>query len=156
MPDKPRAVIDTNVLLDWLVFRDPRAAAVGDAISSGRLEWVACAAMRAEFERVIEKPALARWGAARERVLADFDRHVNLQPAPERVSALRCSDPDDQIFLDLAVAAGPCALLSRDRALLALRRPAAALGIVIGTPERWIVDAYGAAQAAAADESELR
>jgi predicted nucleic acid-binding protein len=34
----------------------------------------------------------------------------------------RCSDPDDQKFLALAAAAGAAALVSKDRAVLKLRR----------------------------------
>jgi len=50
---------------------------------------------------------------------------------------LRCSDGDDQKFIDLAVASGAIWLISRDRAVLRLARRASAFGLAIVTPERW-------------------
>ena len=49
----------------------------------------------------------------------------------------RCSDPDDQIFIDLAIAQGAQLLLTRDRALLKLARKAQRHGVWVATPERW-------------------
>src|SRR5690606_15469334 len=48
---------------------------------------------------------------------------------------LTCRDPDDQVFLDLALHRGVGWLLSRDRQLLALRRRALARGLRILRPE---------------------
>jgi len=42
------------------------------------------------------------------------------------------------MFIDLAVASAPSWLVTRDRALLALRRRAAARGVVVATPEQWL------------------
>ena len=49
-------------------------------------------------------------------------------------TALACSDLGDQKFIDLAVCAGADALVSKDRALLALRRRAARSGLKIVSP----------------------
>jgi predicted nucleic acid-binding protein len=49
-----------------------------------------------------------------------------------------CRDPDDQKFLDLALACGARALLTRDRALLELgRRWKKSLPFAIVTPRAW-------------------
>lgn len=45
-----------------------------------------------------------------------------------------CSDPRDQKFVELAVCAHADALVSKDRALLALRRRAARVGLKIVAP----------------------
>jgi predicted nucleic acid-binding protein len=50
---------------------------------------------------------------------------------------LRCTDADDQKFIDLACAAPARWLVSRDRAVLKLRRRAATDGLVIVTPDGW-------------------
>jgi len=72
-----------------------------------------------------------------EQALTSFDAQstaVDVAPVCER---LRCSDSDDQKFIDLAVASGAAWLISRDRAVLRLARRASAFGLAIVTPERW-------------------
>ena len=80
-----RLVLDTNIVLDLLVFRDPATAELGQDLASGMFEWLATAPMRDELERVLAYPKLAprvahaRGGA--QAVLADFDRlAVGLTP----------------------------------------------------------------------------
>ena len=124
-------VIDTNIALDLLVFGDPACAPLAAALESGRLRWLATAGMREEFARVLGYPVVAARLALQRRdasaVLASFDAlaHpvVSAPPAP-----CRCSDPDDQGFIDLAVA-HRALLLSKDQAVLAMDKALAALGV---------------------------
>jgi len=60
-----------------------------------------------------------------------------LDQVPPRVIRLICRDPDDQMFIDLAVEAKARWLISRDRAVLALAKRARAFGVEILTPEAW-------------------
>jgi predicted nucleic acid-binding protein len=60
--------------------------------------------------------------------------------APATLPGLRCSDPDDQVFIDLAAEAGARWLLTHDRALLRLARRARALGVQIAQPQSWKPD----------------
>ncbi|MFT7776961.1 putative toxin-antitoxin system toxin component, PIN family [Roseateles sp.] len=53
---------------------------------------------------------------------------------------LVCRDPDDQKFIDLALAARARWLISRDKAVLALAKRARLRGLAILTPERWSLD----------------
>jgi predicted nucleic acid-binding protein len=53
------------------------------------------------------------------------------------VAALRCTDPSDQKFVDLALSVSGTWLFSRDRAVLKLARRAAPLGCRIVEPGRW-------------------
>ncbi|HYD76706.1 MAG TPA: putative toxin-antitoxin system toxin component, PIN family [Ramlibacter sp.] len=124
-------MLDTNVVLDAFVFGDAAAQPLHQGLLAGRLQWLATAAMREELERVLAYPQLARrlaaTGAAPGDVLAAFDRHAQpVPPAPR--AGLVCRDPDDQKFIDLAVARR-AGLLSKDRAVLALRKRLAAAGI---------------------------
>ncbi|MDH5540204.1 MAG: PIN domain-containing protein [Rhizobacter sp.] len=136
----PILVLDTNVVLDWLVFDDPGAAVVRAAITSGRVRWLASAAMREELQSVLGRPALQAWCPSPHPVLATWQRWVTMVE-PERTPAVarapRCADPDDQKFIDLALQLGAHALLSRDRAVLRLTRPARSLGLQITTAARW-------------------
>ena len=132
------AVLDTNVVLDWLVFRAPRAAPLAAALLSRQLRWLACASMRRELAHMLGHPTLARWAHAPDAALACFDALAEVQPEPPPTApALRCSDADDQVFVDLALAHGARWLLTHDRALLKLARRAALRGLVIAPPQRW-------------------
>lgn len=117
-------VLDTNIVLDVLVFGDPAARRLGEGLRDGALKWLATPAMREELSRVLAYPKLAlrvqhHRGTA-DAVLADFDRHAQLvEPAPK--AALTCGDPDDQKFIDLAVA-HRCTLLSKDWEVLRMRK----------------------------------
>ncbi|MCW5609119.1 MAG: PIN domain-containing protein [Rubrivivax sp.] len=137
--DRPLAVLDTNTVLDWLLFRDPGAQALAEALASGALDWVACPAMRTELAQVLSRPALARWRPDAGQLLAAFDRHALLHADPPRLPApaLQPSDPDDQVFVDLALACGARWLLSKDRALLKLAGRARLRGLAILRPADW-------------------
>jgi putative PIN family toxin of toxin-antitoxin system len=131
-----RLVIDTNVALDLLVFDDPASAALAAALAAGELQWIATAAMRDELERVLGYPLiaarLAAGGREAAQVLADFDRRsLRIDAVPPRARPV-CSDPDDQIFIDLAVAEG-ARLVSKDRAVLSMKKRLAALGVVVAS-----------------------
>ena len=52
------AVIDTNVLLDWLVFEDPGVVSLFTAVQEGNLRWVATEAMLDELRHVLSRPPL--------------------------------------------------------------------------------------------------
>lgn len=131
-------VLDTNTVLDWMVFEDAGVAAVAAAIRDGQLRWIACLPMRNELDRTLQYRSLAKWNPDSERVLSCFDRYAHLHPvAAVAPLNLRCSDPDDQVFLDLALGIGARWLLTHDRALLRLARRARAHGLVITQPRCW-------------------
>ncbi len=124
-------VLDTNIVLDLLVFRDPQVEALAAGLDAGTLEWIATSAMREELARVLEYPQLASrvlagCGGSGE-VLAGFDRQSRRVEPPPRAS-VTCADPDDQKFIDLAVA-HRCILLSKDREVLRLRKRLAGLEV---------------------------
>jgi putative PIN family toxin of toxin-antitoxin system len=139
-------VIDTNIVLDLWVFEDPAQAPLADALAAGRVEWIATAAMRDELARVLGYPLIARRLHAQARhgaeVLAAFDartRHIDTLPA--RAPCV-CSDPDDQGFIDLAVA-HRATLLSKDRAVLAMRKRLAAHGVTVAQGLTLVEDGAG-------------
>ena len=134
-----RVVLDTNIVLDWLVFADASATAVGTAITSGGLTWLTTPRMHAELRAVLSRPLSTRWDPARELALT-IDLSSLAVVCAEPASAgrpLTCRDTSDQVFIDLARQHGPAVLLTRDRALLALRQHAAASGVVITTAIAW-------------------
>ena len=124
-------VLDTNIVLDLLVFDDPVFRALRQALDGGTVEWLATPAMRDELERVLAySHILARLLApntTRVCVLAQFDQFSRTVAVPPG-AAIRCSDTDDQMFIDLAVA-HRASLLSKDRAVLSLHKRLAGLGV---------------------------
>ena len=135
----PGVVLDTNATLDWLVFGNPGMALLSAAIQGGMVRWLACPRMREELSRTLSYASLARWNPDSERTLTCFDRWANIQPDPIRtvIGPLICTDPDDQIFMDLALEGSTRWLVTHDRALLKLRRPAAIRGLQILQPALW-------------------
>jgi predicted nucleic acid-binding protein len=138
--DRPRIVIDSNAVLDWLYFRDPRCAVLAQAIGAGRVRWIASESMRDEIEHVLGRGRLStNWPDGAAAVREGWQRWATMVPAeaPPAPLGLRCSDMDDQKFIDLAVAVRATALLSADRAVLRLARRARAWDLAITTVERW-------------------
>ena len=129
------AVLDTNVWLDWLVFADPAIGPVRAAVACGRLRLLGLPRGRDELADVLGRESLRLQAEASRRrrglpdgpaplaALAEFDALVAMRPAPP-ACGLPCRDPDDQCFIDLAVAQRARWLLTKDRALLALARQA--------------------------------
>ncbi|HEU5295095.1 MAG TPA: PIN domain-containing protein [Burkholderiaceae bacterium] len=131
-------MLDTNIVLDWLVFGDASSRAVGAAIAAGRLTWLSTPRTLAELRAVLARPLAARWEATREHALTiDVATMALVCPEPATGKRLVCRDAADQVFIDLAGAHSPAVLLTRDRALLALRRRAVALGVDIATAASW-------------------
>ncbi len=134
------AVLDTNVWLDWLVFDDPGTRELAARLTAGQLAVVATDRMRDELGHVLRRPGIADRGLAPEAALARFDARVTIVAASGRCP-LACRDPDDQMFVDLAVGARARWLLTRDKALLALaRRAGRDHGVAVLTPSRWRPD----------------
>ena len=121
----PRPVVlDTNVVLDMLIFDDPHIPPIRTLVAQGALRWIADEAQRIELERVLQysqiAPRVAYYGKTVEGVLAAFDAAVEYVPEAQKIR-FTCTDPDDQHFLDLA-SAHQALLVSKDKAVLKLRK----------------------------------
>jgi len=131
-----RLVIDTNVLVSALIFRDSRHLPLREAWQQKRVTPLLSIATYRELKHVLGYPmfkledeqiveAVALIGPFIEWVAIDT----------ERVAALpKCSDRDDQKFLQVALCGNADALLSYDRALLKMKR---GLPFLVLKPEAW-------------------
>lgn len=123
-----RLVVDTHVWLDLLVFEDDSVFHLQKLIAEKTATIFIDAACRAELERVLGYPfGRKTLDAERQRaVLAQAMRTANLitheLSREDKASLPRCRDPDDQVFLEAALAAHADALVTKDRALLELNR----------------------------------
>ncbi|HCY15210.1 MAG: putative toxin-antitoxin system toxin component, PIN family [Curvibacter sp. GWA2_64_110] len=124
-------VLDTNIVLDLFVFDDPAVLPLKDALQTQQLQWIATAAMREELARVLAYkqivPRLAYYQRSAAEVLATFDRLARLVDVAPKAHPT-CKDPDDQKFIDLAVA-HKTPLLSKDHAVLCMKKRLLALDV---------------------------
>lgn len=136
---RPLVVLDTQVVMDWLVFSEPGVQPLVAALEAGELCWIGLPRMLDELRHVLGRGVAAQHQPDLARIEATFARLCRMQeqPPPPAVR-LVCRDPDDQIFIDLALAAGARWLISRDRAVLALAKRARKLGLEILGPATWI------------------
>jgi predicted nucleic acid-binding protein len=157
---KPLLVLDTNVVLDLLHFDDAATRPLRHALEDGRVRCVVSDATFDEWRRVLAYPEFAL-EAARQTALCERYRSLSvpgpspavgclphkgtpirygLQPVGSRMP--RCSDPDDQKFVELAAAAQANGLVSKDRAVLRLRRRCAPYFRIMSPAEavRWLAD----------------
>ncbi len=123
-----RLVLDTNIWLDWLVFRDACVAPIRAAVGEGRASVYIDSACETELARVLAYP-LGRTqldAAAQAACLAEC-RSVarpHGDAAPLECVLPPCRDADDQKFLELARDCRADLLVTKDRALLMLSRHA--------------------------------
>ena len=139
MIHKASVVLDTNVVLDWLVFRNPQCEPLTRAIEDGQLRWLVTEPMRDELAHVLGRGVVDAWAPNQARLWESWHRLSETIPSPEATGEslrLRCTDPDDQKFVDLALSSAQW-LISRDRAVLKLARRAQRLGLRVATPEHW-------------------
>ena len=124
-------VLDTNIVLDVLVFNDPAAEPVRQALARQELNWLATQPMRDELARVLAYPKIIQrlvlYKLTAGDVLAQFDQHTRLVDIAPKAS-VTCTDADDQKFIDLAVQ-HQALLLSKDRDIISMQKRLLAQGI---------------------------
>ena len=100
-------VLDTNIVLDLFVYEDPATVPLRELLADAQIRWLATPVMREELRRVLAYPQVVRRLEARqlsaEAVLAAFDGRAQIEEVAPK-APYTCKDPDDQQFIDLAVA----------------------------------------------------
>lgn len=121
MRHRPRVVLDTNVTLSALVFREGRVAALRTTWQSGRCLPLASKATAEELVRVLAYPKFRLTATERSELLADYLPYCDVVAIPGRAPVVpACPDPDDIPFLQLAIAGRADYLVTGDKALLGL------------------------------------
>lgn len=138
LPTPPTAVIDTQVVMDWLVFAEPSVLPLAQAVRAGSLRWIGSPSMRAELLHVLGRGIAASRMPDIPAIAAAFEQWCSpVAEVPPPVVRLLCRDRDDQMFIDLAIAQRCNWLISRDRAVLALAKRARSFNLTILTPQAW-------------------
>jgi uncharacterized protein len=130
-----RLVIDTNVLVSALVFSNSRHVPLREAWQTKRITPLLSIATYRELKKVLCYPMFKLSDDQINEGIAHLGPHVEwITIDREAIEALpKCSDRDDQKFLNVALCGKADALITYDRALLKLRkRP---LPFTIASPE---------------------
>jgi predicted nucleic acid-binding protein len=129
---KPHLVLDTNVILDLLVFKDPSTEPLRLLLDTQQADAVRTLASMAELIDVIGRPTFKLSQEEQETIREAWESGSRLleDTAMER-APFTCRDPDDQVFLDMAYSIRPAFLLSKDLRVLELRTIAKRHGIEI-------------------------
>jgi putative PIN family toxin of toxin-antitoxin system len=129
---KPRLVLDTNVILDLLVFKDPSAKPIRLLLDAKLVDAVRTEESMLELIDVIQRPAFKLSREEQEVILQAWEsssrllENTTIKPAP-----FTCRDQDDQVFLDMAYSIRPALLLSKDLRVLELHAIAKHHGVEI-------------------------
>ena len=125
-------MLDTNVILDLLVFKDPTAEPIRHLLDAKLVDAVRSEASMLELTDVIQRPTFKLSREEQAIILQAWESLTRLleneamEPAP-----FTCRDLDDQIFLDMAYSIRPALLLSKDLLVLELRAIAKTHGVEI-------------------------
>ena len=127
----PRVVLDTNVVVSTLVFGRGALGWLADAWQSGRATPLASVQTTTELVRVLGYPKFRLSEAERDELLGEYLPWCEAAEVDRLVEVPDVRDPDDRIFLELAVSASADALVTGDGDLLDL---APVLSVPVLTP----------------------
>ena len=129
---KPRLVLDTNVILDLLVFQDPAAEVIQTVLDAKLVDAVRTEASMLELMDVIQRPNFKLSKEQQQIILKQWEsssrllKNSAIEPAP-----FTCRDLDDQVFINMAYSIRPALVLSKDLRVLELGTIAQRHGVEI-------------------------
>ena len=135
-----RLVLDTNVVIDWLVFDGPFMNPLRHGVRDGRIRVLTHLPAIEELGRVLAYPQLKLGHARQKEIFARYQAETVIAPMPAGFSTKqlmlpggfpRCRDHDDEPFLALAFHTQADVLASRDNAVFGLKSRAAKFGVTI-------------------------
>lgn len=152
MSARVKLVLDTNVVIDWLVFDDPYMAPLREGVLEGRIVVFTHPPAVDELKRVLAYRQLKLDEARQATILERYLKQTTPFEMPAAFSLKnlmlpggfpRCRDRDDEHFLALAHHAKVDALSSRDNAVYGLKSRAAKFGMTILNVQQligWLAD----------------
>jgi len=116
-----RAVCDTHVVASALVFATGRLSQFRSAWQTGALIPLVSKSTVEELIRVLNYPKFRLTAEDQSELLGDYLPYAEtVEVSNISVDQVKCRDPDDQKFLDLAIGANADWLITGDPDLLAL------------------------------------
>ena len=145
VPAVTQWILDTNIWLDWFVFEQTADSPVAQLKryiehgSDSRQRIVMSQAMWDEWVDVLARPQFAIDAQRQAQILAQTRALVQwVETPPTPLHRIRCTDRDDQVFIDVALACRVDWLISKDRHLLRLHNRARQWGVRVVTPQDWL------------------
>jgi uncharacterized protein len=131
-----RLVIDTNVLVSALIFKDSRHIPLRESWQARRVTPLLTVRTYRELRHVLGYPMFKLEDAQIAAALAQLGPFIEwIEIDTERAATLKkCRDRDDQKFLETALCGNADALLSYDREILKMKKH---LPFAVFTPENW-------------------
>jgi putative PIN family toxin of toxin-antitoxin system len=140
-----KLILDTNIVLDWLVFRDAGVAGLQPALDDGRIEIVTHEPAVVELRRVLAYKQFKLTVEQQQDLLARYNSHCRIVTLPGAFPLDNlglpsgfplCRDTDDQHFLALAYHERADALITKDAAVLELAKLAKKFGVTVLHPDQ--------------------
>jgi len=153
-----RWVLDTNVVIDWLVFDHPYMEPLRSRVRNGSLKVLTHPPAVDELHRVLAYRQLKIDPDRQKLIFAEYQRLAAPCALPARATLKnlmlpggfpRCRDRDDEHFLALAYHQRADALVSRDHAVLGLASRAVKFGLTILNVQQAIAGLQAADETAA-------
>jgi putative PIN family toxin of toxin-antitoxin system len=116
-----RVVLDTNVLVSALLFEQGHLAWLRRSWQTGAIKPVLAKPTARKLIRLLAYPKFRLTRPAIDQLLGDLLPWCETSAGPIEPCQHQVRDPKDQVFLDLALAAGVPVLVSGDGDLLALK-----------------------------------
>ncbi len=137
-----RLVIDTNVLVSALIFKDSRHLPLRESWQQKRITPLVSINTYRELKHVLGYPMFKLEDHQIADAVALIGPYIEWVTINAELAATlpKCSDRDDQKFLQVALCGKADALLSYDRALLKMKRQ---LPFPVLKPEIWAATALG-------------
>lgn len=135
-----RLVLDTNVVLDWLVFGDASTLELRRAVADKQVAIITHAPAVDELRRVLAYPQCELALPDQQGILQRYQAQTSIAAWPEGFGPEnlrlpkgfpRCRDRDDEHFIALAYHARVDALVTRDKEILRLSKRAARFGVTM-------------------------
>lgn len=115
-----RVVFDTNTVVSALLFEDGQLSWLRDHWRSDKITALVSRPTIDELIRVLAYPKFDLSKAEIEALLADYLPFTSAITVPAQLQSPKCSDTNDQMFVDLAIQSQANILVTGDRVLLAM------------------------------------
>jgi len=130
-----KVVVDTNVVISALLHPTRSCGQIIDQILDGHVDWIVTLPILSEYREVCLRPELPLSDYHRDWLLEEWNNLPTLPTPPFNCTSVKCSDKDDQHFLDAAIYYRASFLITGN---LQHYPKKTVLGVEIISPNNWL------------------